>query len=272
MASSGLNPCAKQAYMGSLHGGMKGAHAGAASGIINGVLAANGIPVNINVSYDNETGWGGSIGVNIPIGGMTGTNVPTGGGKSGFSLGGSINFQEGHGMTGGGINIGYKGNGEGMDPAWGGGVGMNFDSYGNFTGGNIEGHYGDDNDRVGAGIRIGADGKYEGYDINVDYTGDITSTGGTLGFNRDGSVDINTRWGVTHIWDTTGEYRFYGVQANNSNSLTIDGGRIVDSSSSVTTTLLGRTFEESKKLLERNQAITAAAYEAETDPVKKAAL
>ena len=176
---------AKQAYMGSLHGGTKGALAGYLSGAVSAVTGAVG--VSVNGTYDFENGWGLSIGANVP------------GTAGGVGVGGSINIQEGQGVTGTGINIGYEA-GRGYRP----GLGVNFDGQGNFAGANFNVRrtidFGAGQAGASVGINLGADGRYSGFDVSADFTREAEfrnhvssyTIGGGLSYNRDGSFSINT--------------------------------------------------------------------------------
>ncbi|MCR9141867.1 MAG: TIGR04388 family protein [bacterium] len=84
---------AKQAYIGSLNGGSRGAVAGFYSGAINGVLSPYG--ANVNFSYTYADGFSGSVGAGLPLG----ENGAAG------NLGLSLSFDE-SGATGGGV--GYR--------------------------------------------------------------------------------------------------------------------------------------------------------------------
>jgi hypothetical protein len=121
----------KQSYMGSLKGRTRGAIAGYMSAGLTAFTSQFG--VNAGVSYSYEDGWGGQVGVTLPIGDT--------------SLSGSagINFQEGEGITGTSVGAGYNfGGGSSNNPNTGyqGGIGLSFDQYGDFAGGNLNFGYG----------------------------------------------------------------------------------------------------------------------------------
>ncbi|MCE9598397.1 MAG: TIGR04388 family protein [Spirochaetia bacterium] len=152
---------AKQAYLGSLHGGTKGALAGATGAIIQGATMMAGMPpapINLGLSYDRENGWGGNIGMNMPIG------------SGGFSGGMSLNLREGQGVVGGGLNLGYS---PGKSGGWGGDLGLSFDRTGQFSGASISANrsgkdmgFAGGTGTASGGIRLDRDGKYAGIDLS----------------------------------------------------------------------------------------------------------
>ena len=217
---------AKQSYMGSLHGGTLGATAGGVSALVSAPLtAATG--VNASASYSFDGGWGLSLGVGAPMPG-----------SGGFTAGGNVNFQEGEGFTGGGMNlgyqIGYKDGPGGTNGTFGPNIGTQFDRYGNYTGASIAVETDSNFMRESAhrssslqsrfGINLDAEGHYSGLDASVAYTrqsdgnaGDGTGTlhdllrrsssytiGGGLSYNRDGSFSVNTRAGATYNFNLDG--------------------------------------------------------------------
>ncbi len=124
---------AKQGYKGYLKGDssediLKAAAASGVSSVINHYTSKAG--VSVNLSYDSDTGFGGSISGSIPI---AGAPVP------GLSLGGSLNFQEGQGYTGASVNAGLQ-----SDDGYGLNASMNFGADGGYTGGSLSASYNTD--------------------------------------------------------------------------------------------------------------------------------
>ncbi|MCB1321056.1 MAG: hypothetical protein KDK34_12425, partial [Leptospiraceae bacterium] len=221
---------AKQTYLGSLHGGTKGAAVGWASGMINAFTSQFGVGVNLN--YDFENGFGGSIGYSGAMG------------SGGFTGGGSISFQEGQGVTGFGLNAGYNlGATSSGNVDTGFNLGANFDTTGRFQGGNVgvdfsKGAIGDGRWTTGLGMNIDADGNYSGFDINMEYAkqqyvGDnpfshfsnkyfTSRAGGGLSFGADGSIGLNLTHGLD--FKDPGQTGFSGVGVNSSGTTTwMDG-------------------------------------------------
>ncbi|MCR9144617.1 MAG: TIGR04388 family protein [bacterium] len=187
----------KQSYMGSLKGGTRGALAGYMSA---GFSALSRFGVNLSVSYSYENGWGGSIGGTLPF--------------AGTSLSGSagLSFQEGEGVTG--VSLGLSASSadpqSGSKTGYHGGIGLSFDRYGEFQGGNV----------------------------NVGYTGEKSATdrsnfpdeynvGGVLNFDREGMTGIGINGSGTNYNDLPGGMR-YAHTLGGGLSINFDGSYGVD--------------------------------------------
>lgn len=264
----------KQVYQGSLHGGTKGALAGAVSGAISGLAGMNA-PITGGFTYDFDRGWGANVGLNVTH-------------SSNVSAGGSLNFQEGEGYTGAGLNMGYQGK-----TGYGGTLGASVDRYGAFNGASISGSYrsesmgfaGKDSTGIGEGklgIRIGADGKYAGVDVSYTNTieraldnkyanplrtffGNTASghgstsyvIGGGLSFNNDQSYSVNSILGV----GLTDEYRagIDGFSANQNSSVLFDrDGRFTGTSTSIQLDTRFRTMDSAKQAIAESKNLSEA--------------
>lgn len=169
----------KQAYVGSLHGGTKGAVAGAASGAVNGLIAAElkdtAISPSIDIAYDSETGWSGSVGIQA--------------GK-GVKVGGSVTMHEGHGMTGFNVNAGV-----GISKAASIGANASFDGLGKYQGSQLALNLQNKSGRTfTAGVNFGKAG-YSGVTLGTSQSiGDgpeKLSNSQSITLNKDGSKDIS---------------------------------------------------------------------------------
>ncbi|MCR9145161.1 MAG: TIGR04388 family protein [bacterium] len=153
---------AKSAYKGYLTGDstdtiLKKAAVAGASSVINHYISKSG--ASVNLTYDEEGGFGGSVSASIPIKGTP------------LNVGGSLSFQEGQGITGGGLTAGVEFEGGPEINA-----GLNFaveDGKVKGTGGSLSAAYTSDSG-------FGASGN-----INFNASGNVTSVGAELTFKRE---------------------------------------------------------------------------------------
>ncbi len=209
---------AKQTYNGSLEGGTKGALAGLASAGVNAYTSKIGL--NVGLNYTFEGGYGGSVGLGIPLSE----------GNTGANLGLSAQFQEGQGLTGYGASVGYN-HGSG----WGGSLGFNWSTEGGFQGASLSGGYTDRYDggstNYSGSMGFGPDGHLNSVGANISdttytdlgpgYTASHT-LGGGLTYNFDGSFDVNLTQSAG-LSDAT-RFGFSGASAGQTSTFHFDGG------------------------------------------------
>ncbi len=141
-------------------------------------LFAQQVGGSVSLTYDPENGFGGSIGGALPLG------------DTGFTVGGSLSFQEGQGVTGGSLTVGYGEDGLGLT------AGLNFDRTG-VTGGRLDGGYSNDDGFSAAGAmefdRSGFTGAavVAGYEDFDDAGNGLGATGG-LYFDASGNLEAAT--------------------------------------------------------------------------------
>ncbi|MCR9141879.1 MAG: TIGR04388 family protein [bacterium] len=149
---------AKSAYSSHLSGEstdsvLKNALAGGASSVINNYTSKFG--VNVNLAYSEDQGFGGNLSASIPLGGA---NSP-------LKIGASLSFQDGQGVTGGGLTAGFSRDGKGIK------AGINFDEAGKVAGGSISANYTQKQGfGASAGVNFGARGEFAGVNAEVTYT------------------------------------------------------------------------------------------------------
>jgi len=191
-----------QAHDGYEEGGIKGALVAGGSSILNSYIAGTGaLPgVGVSLSYNEETGFGGSVSVDA----LSAAGIDA----KGFKAGASLSFAEGQGVTGGGLNAGYAAGGSSL------GLNLNYDQKGSFTGGSVNasvsGSAGDHRSlALSGGLSFDASGNYAGSNIGLNHSGGgmlenkhgrglDMGTGLSLNFNADGtgSMGITSRLGV----------------------------------------------------------------------------
>ncbi len=145
---------AKQTYLGSLNGGTTGAFVGSASGALNAFTSQYG--VNVGLSYSFEDGYGGSVGVGIPLG------------EGGPQLGLNMNFQEGEGITSYGAGL--------SGDTWNAGFAVGAD-------GNLAGNLSFGTDDMGFGLNV-SDGNGIGAALTSEY--------GNLVYDSDNGFSYST--------------------------------------------------------------------------------
>ena len=244
---------AKGAYQSTLHGGgVMGAALAAGSAYVSAYTG----PVGIGASYSKDEGFGVSLSGNLPLSG------------SGLTLGGSVSFTEHSGYTGSSVNLGMEGVTDGGTEFYGA-IGFNQDGRGEYSGANVSGgvkgnpnYRGQDlHTRYGGVLNFGPDGHFTSASVEVDLAresngqsglpflpGDTKLTshiGGGLGFGKDGTVDINTRYGISMT--STGKAGFNGLSPEASNTLTFNSkGSLESTSNSIDTTFEYQTAAQAR--------------------------
>jgi hypothetical protein len=269
----------KQSYMGSLKGGTRGALAGYFSAGLTAFTSQFG--VNAGVSYSYEDGWGGQVGVTLPIGDT--------------SLSGSagINFQEGEGITGTSVGLSNNfGGGSSNNPNTGyqGGIGLSFDQYGDFAGGNLNFGYGaqtqggdnwynPDVFNVGGSLNFDRE-SFTGIGLNASGTnlnhlpGGLTlahTLGAGLTFNFDGSAGFSISQSLGYN-NATG-FGINGLDATNSGSFWWDeDGEFQGVTNSITLGADWQSKEDAHRRALQERERVNRLLDAEQDPVKRAEL
>ncbi len=214
---------AKGSYMGSQDGG--GAIGALAGGL--SVVVSQMTPVQLDLAYSEDNGFGGSIGFGYQI-----ENTP-------LTVGASISFQEGEGITGAGLNAGVKIEDDDSDfNGVGGGLSLNFDGQGTFTGGSLGVNYGEENEEndsswgVNAGLNFGSDLSYTGFSAGANasfenFQPNDMFTEFTMGmdfnFNREGDFSVGINQTMSHGYGLVGGVNGVKLTNNNTFSFNPDG-------------------------------------------------
>jgi uncharacterized small protein (DUF1192 family) len=269
----------KQSYMGSLKGGTRGAIAGYMSAGLTAFTSQFGVSAGLSYSY--EDGWGGQVGVTLPIGDT--------------SLSGSagINFQEGEGITGTSVGAGYNfGGGSSNNPNTGyqGGIGLSFDQYGDFAGGNLNFGYGaqtqggdnwynPDVFNVGGSLNFDRE-SFTGIGLNASGTnlnhlpGGLTlahTLGGGLTFNFDGSFGVNVNQNLGY--NNAVGFGINGLDATNNGSFWWDeDGEFQGVTNSITLGADWQSQEDARRRNLQEQDRLSRLIDAATDPDERAKL